>query len=435
MKKNMINIVKKKKLFNSSETIIVTLSGGVDSMVLFDIIHNINRNIVIAHVNHKKRKESIVEYEYIKEFAKKHNLPFEGYTIEKDIKDNFHNESRKLRYKFFRAIAQKYKSNKIAVAHHLDDQVETILMRIVRGTSFSGYSGIKETRSDRNVTIIRPLMDFTKKDIIEYAENYNIKYFEDSSNKEDIYTRNRFRNSIIPLLKQENPNLDKKIVQFSEYIEGADIVLEELKEAFLKKYCMYSTVNLEAFNKLNMVVKIKVLQHLVNLASHDSVEVSYDQYKKMIEICYNETPNQLYSLSNDFEFKKEYEVIFIEKLKEHNPINIRIDKAGEYFVSEEKSYVISAHKLEHNNSNYYELCYNKLVFPLYIRNRQNGDKITLKIGTKKVKDILIDQKIPASRRNRLLVIANEDEVLWIPGIKKGYQDQKSEKKLYIYEVE
>ncbi|MDC0559099.1 tRNA lysidine(34) synthetase TilS [Candidatus Izimaplasma bacterium] len=435
MKKNMVNIVKQKKLFNSSETIIVALSGGVDSMVLFDIIHYINRNIVIAHVNHNKREESIKEYEYLKEFAKTHNLPFEGYTIEKELKDNFHNESRKLRYKFFRGIAQKYKSNKIAVAHHLDDQVETILMRIVRGTSFSGYSGIKETRSDRNLSIIRPLMDFAKKDILEYATNYNIKYFEDSSNIEDIYTRNRFRNNIIPLLKAENPNLDKKIVQFSEYIEGADIVLEELKDAFLKEYCMYSTVSLAAFNKLNMVVKIKVLQHLVNLASQDSVEVSFDQYKKMIEICFSETSNQQYSLSKNFEFRKEYEVIFVEKLEEVKPINIKILKVGEYFVSDTKSYVISTHKLEHNNSNYYELCYNKLVFPLYIRNRQNGDKIRLKIGTKKVKDILIDQKIPPSKRDRLLVLANDDEVLWIPGIKKGYQEQIDEKKLYVYEVE
>ena len=434
MKDNIMEHVREKKLFNNTEPIVVALSGGIDSMVLFDIMNNLNDNVIIAHVNHNKRPESVKEYSYIEKMAKEKNIPFEGYSIE-ETTDNFHHESRVKRYEFFRAIAQKYNSKKIIVAHHLDDQVETVLMRIVRGTSFSGYSGIKEIRYDRNVSIIRPLMEITKEQIVAYAQENSINYFEDSSNSEDVYTRNRFRHNIIPLLKEENPNLNKKIIQLAEYIDSADEVLEDLTKEFLKSYSMYSNVSLVDFNNLNRVLKIKVIQHMVNNTTNNTVEVSYEQYNTIIEICLSSIPNQTFSLPNSYLFVKEYEVIYIKKEEPIVPIYLEVNREGEYFVDDNKSYIFSTNKITHNYRNYFELCYNELVFPLYIRQRKNGDKMSLKIGSKKVKDILIDKKIPKSERNRLLVITDGENVLWIPGIKKSYQDKNSTKKLFIYEVE
>ncbi|QMS85004.1 tRNA lysidine(34) synthetase TilS [Candidatus Xianfuyuplasma coldseepsis] len=434
MAKDLVKLVKDKQLFNKTEPIIVALSGGVDSMVLFDIIHKLNNNVIIAHVNHNKRDESIEEYNYIKAMAKSVGVRFEGYTIKQQDQSNFQHDSRLKRYDFFKAIAAKYNSKKIAVAHHLDDQVETVLMRIVRGTSFSGYTGIKEIRMDRNVSIIRPLMNITKEDIITYAEKHDIAFFNDHTNQEDVYTRNRFRNHIIPLLKEENPNLESKIIQLAEYIDSADELIEAQKRTFLREYSMYNHVSLHDFNKLNKIVKIKIIQHMVNQATNNSVEVSYEQYKQIIELCYNEHPNQRISLSDDYDFVKEYDVIYVTKLEDIVPIMIQVNKVGEYFVSDERSFVFTTDKMVQNNSNYFELCYNKLVFPLYIRQRQNGDKMSLSVGTKKVKDILIDQKVPKSVRDRLLVIATETEVLWIPGIKKAHTDRTCEHKLYIYEV-
>jgi tRNA(Ile)-lysidine synthetase-like protein len=435
MKNQLVKHIINKDLINNNEPVVIALSGGVDSMVLFDIISHITTNIIIAHVNHNKRDESIDEYNYIKQLAEERKFIFEGYTIQSHEYSNFHQDARLKRYTFFRAIAQKYNATKIVVAHHLDDQVETVLMRIVRGTSFQGYSGIKDIRLDRNVSIIRPLMDITKKQILDYAQEKKIKYFEDSSNSEDVYTRNRFRHHIIPALKEENPNLDNKIIQLAEYIDGADELLEDAKKAFLKEFSMYTNVHLEEFNKLNKVVKIKVLEHIINTTTENTVEVSYDQYKSMIELCYSKTPNQEYSLGKDYVFVKEYEVIYVTKLEPITPINIKIDHLGEYFVSDNKSFIFTDNKLTHNVSNYFELCYNELVFPLHIRHRKNGDKMALKVGTKKVKDILIDKKVPKSKRDRLLLITNETEILWIPGVKKSHQDNTLSNKLYIYEVE
>ena len=319
------------------------------------------------------------------------------------------------------------------MAHHLDDQVETTLMRLTRGTSFSGYAGIPEIRKDRNISIIRPLMEVTKDEILDYANKYNVSFYEDSSNEEDVYTRNRYRHNIIPLLRQENPNLNEKIIQFKDYIESADIVLNRLKDEYIKSNCFYNNVNLRTFNELDKIIKIKVLKHLVNIATNNTVEVSYDQYTSMIKLCISKTPNQTISLGKNYNFVKEYDYIYIEKKVKINKQNIEINNFGEYFVSDNDSYIFSKNKIEQYNRNYFELCYNNKVFPLYLRNRSNGDKMILKIGTKKVKDILIDQKIPLSKRDKLFVIADKDNVLWIPGIKKSHQDNCI-KKIYVYEV-
>ncbi len=436
MKRDLRKFVVNKKNLKENETIVVALSGGVDSMVLLDILNNLklNLNLIISHVNHKKRVESDTEYKNIKNLAKKLEIPFEGYIVKDNQKVNFHDDSRNQRYGFFKAVAQKYQASKIIVAHHLDDQVETTLMRLTRGTSFSGYAGIPEIRKDRNISIVRPLMEVTKEEILSYAKKYDIVYYEDLSNEEDVYTRNRYRHNIIPLLRQENPNLNEKIIQFKDYIESADTVLNRLRDEYIKNNCFYNNVNLRTFNELEKIIKIKVLQYLINKTSNNLVEVSYEQYTSMIKLCLSENPNQTISLGHNYNFVKEYDYIYVELKEKYTKQNIEIKNYGEYFVSDNDSYIFSKNKIEQYNTHYFELCYNDKVFPLYLRNRNNGDKMILKVGTKKVKDILIDQKIPLSKRDKLFIIADKTNVLWIPGIKKSHQNKDCIKRIYIYEV-
>ncbi|MCF7926524.1 MAG: tRNA lysidine(34) synthetase TilS [Candidatus Izimaplasma sp.] len=431
---DLITYVQKKAFITKNEPIIVSVSTGVDSMVLLHVCEQLTNSIIVAHINHNQRSASTKEYKFIKAYAKKKNYIFEGHTITKNITDNFQEQARRIRYKFLKGLASKHNIKKIFVGHHLDDQVETILMRLVRGSSFSGYSGIKEVNKERNITLIRPFLDIKKSVLKQYAKTHNIKYFIDQSNSDIKYTRNRFRHNIIPLLEQENPKFDEKIKQFSEYIGYADSLLETLKNNFIKSHCMYGTMNLTEFNKQNPLLKIKLIKHLVNKATDDTVEVSYEQYHAIIYMCLTDTPNQKITLENKYEFIKEYETIFVEKATDNDTINKKIIKAGTYYISNTHKFIISDKKITQNYSNYFELCYNKLVFPLFLRTRQNGDKMKLTIGTKKVKDVLIDQKIPPSKRDELVVLADEENVLWIPGIKKSTQDQSLQHKLYIYEV-
>jgi len=436
MVKNLLKIIETKKYFNKNETIVLALSGGVDSMVLFDILNKSTKNlkIIVAHVNHKKRKESDNEYTSIQKLCQDKNIIFEGYEINEELSGNFHNEARKKRYNFFKSIASKHNSRKIVLAHHYDDQVETIFMRIIRGSSFSGYQGVLETRKDGFINFVRPLIDTKKEDIYEYAVKNNLLYFEDDSNKSDIYTRNRFRNSILPLLREENPQVDDKILQLSEYVSSADNILNKMTASFIEKFCFHNMINLKEFNNQEYIIKVKIIKYIVNKATNNNLEISNLQYKKIIKMCQNEKANNTYDLGNDFVLYKEYEYFYVDKIITNPKINIIVNKCGEYFVDDNKSVLISEKKIEQKSSNWIELCYNELVFPIVIRTRKNGDRIQLKSGSKKIKDLLIDKKIPLSKRDNIIVIEHKNEVVGIPSLNKVKYEPKCVNKIFIYEV-
>ena len=436
MTNKLIKTLKKDLHFQKNDTIILAVSGGVDSMVLLDVmVHLLSPSqIIVAHVNHKKRLASDEEYKRIKEIAHRYKCIFEGYIYHHKSKNNFQAEARKARYNFFYGLAQKHHASYILTAHHLDDQIETIFMRMTRGSSFSGYSGMKREIKRRNFKILRPLLNTPKQSLYDYAKTQNLTFFEDASNEEDTYTRNRFRKQIIPLLKEENPTFYDKMIQFSQYMEDADNFIEEAANIFMKTYYMYASIPIDPFLKLERMVQYKVLEKVINKATNDSVEVTYKQYQTLLSMVNSDHPNQFYSLGKSYEWVKEYQIFYVTKIDKHSKVEIEITKAGEYFISDNHSFIFSHQKLEHNHRNYYELCYNEKVFPLYLRNRKNGDRIKLKEGTKKVKDVLIDQKIPRSKRDKLVLVADDQIVHWIAGIKKGYQE-KHTNKLYIYEVD
>jgi tRNA(Ile)-lysidine synthetase-like protein len=433
MKFDLTKFIEEKNYTNKNEPIVVALSGGVDSMVLFNIMYSINKNIIIAHVNHNKREASIVEYKELEQIALHKNVKFEGITLE-ELNGNFQKESRAKRYEFFISIAKKHKSNKVFLAHHADDQIETILMRIARGSSFTGYAGIKEVRSIENITFYRPFLDIDKNQIIDFAKDNNISYFEDSSNKQDDYTRNRFRHHIVPSLRNETQNLTQKILQYSDYLSMADDFILQERDRFILNHIIDGMVDLVAFNSTHNILKIKLLKYLINQKSTDSIEVTYQQYKDMIELLSSDTPNVSYSLKAAFTLFKVYNQFYIGKDIDNKFINLEIKCVGEYSIPNNKKFIFSDKKVDIKHTDYFELCYNDTVFPLFLRNRQDGDKMRLTVGTKKVKDIFIDKKVPKYDRDSLILLADQEKVLWIPRLKKSHQEQKESKKLYIYEV-
>ena len=178
-------------ILNDHDTVITGVSGGPDSICLLDLLIKLNKNlnIVCAVVNHHIRKESDTEYSYMEEYCKEHNLIFEGMDINKYNNENFESYARKQRYTFFEKLYSKYHARYILTAHHGDDLIETILMRITRGSNLSGYIGIKLLDGK----YLRPLLYVTKEDIIKYNEDNHLKYFIDKTNTDDNHTRNRYR--------------------------------------------------------------------------------------------------------------------------------------------------------------------------------------------------------------------------------------------------
>ncbi len=228
-------VVLENKLINDDETVVVGVSGGPDSMCLLDILYylqkneNMNFHIVVAHVNHMIRPESYDEKEYVERVCKSLDIPF--YYKEVDVKSIAMHEhiseetcGRNIRYEFFNEISKKSKNSKIAVAHNLNDDVETIILNLIRGCGLNGLTGIKYT----NNNIIRPLLDIEKKDILEYNTKRNIYSCFDVTNTMDIYTRNKVRLNLLPVLKNEyNPNIMESIIRMKHILELDNEFLEE----------------------------------------------------------------------------------------------------------------------------------------------------------------------------------------------------------------
>jgi tRNA(Ile)-lysidine synthetase-like protein len=184
------------------DAIVIGVSGGPDSMALLYIMNEFKEimglKLICAHINHNVRKESDKEKEDLEKYCKKNNIIFEYIKIKKWGDDNFHNEARSIRYNFFEELIENYDAKYLMTAHHGDDLIETILMRIVRGSTLKGYSGFNRVFEKENYTIVRPLMTVTKDEIIEFNKSNNIEYAIDSSNLEDHYTRNRYRRIDLP---------------------------------------------------------------------------------------------------------------------------------------------------------------------------------------------------------------------------------------------
>ena len=156
--------------------IVLAISGGVDSMVLFDLLKKANFKVILAHVNHHKREQSLIEEDYIKNMAKENNLAVEVFHYHHE-NNNFQAEAHNSRYNFFYDVAKKYNASAIITAHHYQDNLETIVMNIIKGSNIYGYAGIKESTSYNEIPVIRPLINIHKNDIYEYAKVHNVIYF------------------------------------------------------------------------------------------------------------------------------------------------------------------------------------------------------------------------------------------------------------------
>ena len=217
--------------FKPNDIIVIGCSSGPDSMALVDMLLKIREkyslSLIVAHVNHNVRKESYEEAKFMEQYCKNNEIVFETMVIEEYGDDNFHNEARNIRYNFFESLIRKYSADYLMTAHHGDDLIETIMMRLVRGSNLNGYSGFKKIVPMEGYQIVRPLIHYTKDELENYDKLNNVKYFVDSSNDKDKYTRNRYRKYVIPFLKDEEINVHHKFLKFSEELSGASKFIDK----------------------------------------------------------------------------------------------------------------------------------------------------------------------------------------------------------------
>ena len=426
----LINVIK----IEDSDTIVIGNSGGPDSMFLLSALLELkkkyNLKIVCAHVNHNVRKESDSELVFLMNYCLDHDILFESMKIEKYGDDNFHNQARNIRYNFFEDIVKKYDAKYLMTAHHGDDLIETILMRIVRGSTLKGYSGFEKVIDNGFYKTVRPLIFLTKDYIKEYDDKHNIPYVIDGSNFKDKYTRNRYRMNILPFLKEEDKSVHEKFLKFSETLLEYDrFINKEIKKA-IKDVYSNNTINLIKFRELDLLIQRKIITYIMEEIYKEDLMIINDKHVNLImDLLSSNKSSARICLPHNVLVVKSYDsATFTNEVKEVIDYNIELIKYAS-LPNGHKIEVVD--EIDSNNNNVCRLCSDEIKLPLYIRTRKLGDKMSLKktAGPKKLKEIFIDCKVPVNERDKWPVVVDSlDRIIWIPGLKKSkYTKLKSEK--------
>jgi len=420
------------------DSLVVAVSGGPDSMALLHMLLKLKRSLdlqlICVHVNHNTgRAGQKEEQKFVERYCRNNGALFETMTIEDYGDDNFHNEAHTKRYTFFEEIVNKYHSKYLFTAHHGDDLIETILMRIVRGSTLKGYSGFSKIVNYDNYKIVRPLINVTKEEIIKYCEENKIEYATDSSNKKDIYTRNRFRHHIVPAIKKEDKNVHNKFYKFSKtLLEYNDYIDKQVKKILNEVY-PDNILNIERFKKEEHIIQMKIIYYMLERFYQDDLMLITDRHAEIIyELIHSRKANVTMHLPNNIQARKTYNnLVLIENPISNKEYEIELIN----YVNLPNGKNIEVIEKTNETSNY--VCFldsNEIKLPLHIRTRKDGDKMQVlgMIGSKKINDIFIDNKIPMDERELWPVVVDSNEtIVWLPGLKKSKFDKTKEKKYDI----
>ena len=407
---------------NKDEFIIVACSGGPDSMFLVHLLHNLGYKVICAHVNHKLRQESDDEYQFVSDYCKRMGIVFEGTNLTGYSTGNFEHFARNFRYSFFEKLLNKYHSKYLFTAHHGDDLIETVLMRLVRGSSLKGYSGFSSLSSKKDYKIVRPLIYLTKEEIESYNKNHDLKYVIDSSNSSDDYTRNRFRHYVLPFLKSEDNLVHEKFIMFSEEVNNAFTYIDSIVKNNISKMFNNNILDLDLFLEEEYYLRRKILESIINEMYPDNLYlVNSNHIDEILKMITSDKPNITLNLPNEIKVVKEYNKLLFNCFS-----NLNSNYSYEYYNGLVVNDYIFQEVNTSSTSNYtIRLNSKDIALPLIVRTRQDGDKMQVKNmeGRKKINDIFIDLKINSSKRDAwpLLVDAN-NEILWVPGLKKSQFD-------------
>lgn len=420
-----------KKLNIKNKCVVAAISGGPDSMLLLDVLINLKEEldlkIVVAHVHHNLRRESDYEAIEVENYCKDNDLIFEMKKIEEYPNGKFSEDiARKIRYEFFENVLKKYNSDILFTAHHGDDLIETILMRLTRGSSLKGYAGFESISYRKGYKIARPLIYLTKNEIIDILNEKGMWYAKDMSNESDEYTRNRYRKHILPELKKENSNVHYKFIEFNEKLLMVNNYLEKETIRYYKDIVIVNKIIVDKFNELDQIIKINILEKYLKEIYNEYITDINNKHINIILDYLSKNKNIIFSLPhnkkgiieyNKFEIKeisdnKDYDYTFIDYIELPNGKSIKIDNSTK----------LTSNFVTHLNSK-------DIKLPLHVRNCRTGDKMSVKnmLGSKKVSDIFIDFKLSKELRGTQPIVTDDNGVIiWIPGIKKSNLDMKKE---------
>ena len=305
-------------LLEDNDTIVLAVSGGPDSMCLLHILLSMqnkkNLKLICAHINHNTRLENKNEADMVKQYCLDNNIIFEYEEI-KDYKNNKFTESegREKRYQILNDIVNEYAAKYLMTAHHGDDLMETILMRIVRGSNLKGYLGIFKIINNTKFAIVRPLLYVDKEEILTYVKKNNIPYAIDKTNELEIHTRNRYRKHMLPFLKEEDKNVHLKFLKYSEELESYHNYINKIIKEKIKNIYKENKINIESLLKEDEFIQRKIIEYVIEeLQKQYIFNISDKQFNSILELL-KDSKNKKINLANDFIARRSYNYLYIEK--------------------------------------------------------------------------------------------------------------------------
>jgi len=437
--------INKYKMLRAGDKVVVGVSGGPDSVVLLDMLRQLskemNLSLYVAHLNHKLRgQEAEQDAQFVKKLAAKFDLPFtvkaaDVAALARRHKMTLEEAARQKRYEFFEKAALKNKAGKIAVGHNADDEVETVMMWLLRGAGRTGLAGIPPVRkiSPSGLTIIRPLIEVHRQEIKAYLKKHRLASRLDSSNLSPLFMRNKIRLKLLPMLRKEySPNFDALILQTAGILREENEWLDKevdkaLKRLISRRLDWKISIDLNRLLRYNTGLQRQIIRRLVFLVSSGQVSLDYRKVEEIIGLVVAGKTNRRVILPGGLAVKKSYGLLevtagketprakeaFSCKLKIPGTTNIKclsliiktavFDRPVNFRYSRSK---FTAH-----------LDRQKIRLPLVVRTRREGDRINPlgMRGYKKIKDIFIDNKIPPEKRADIPLIVSGDEVIWVTG--------------------
>lgn len=441
IREQVLPFMKDHELIEQGNRVLVACSGGSDSMALLHFLNEEKEHLQIevsaVHVNHMLRgEESEEDCRFVEQFCSERLIPFYKKEIPipeivADENGNLQAICRRERYNYFLEVMVAGGFDIIALAHHADDQLETILMNVVRGTALNRAPGMQISRKIGSRKLIRPFMGITKRDILQYISETGLSYREDSSNLKDDYTRNRFRHHILPLIIEENPNVAKAAVKWSERQIEDERYLNELAKVEFEKVVKRhgkgrATLDTAVFIEAPPALQRRTVLLLLNYL-YDQTQIGNPLIEAVWKQCQLADGNAELFLPDGGRLVRHYRTVMIERhpgkqygihsgifpidtwLKIGDGIHLKWTKVGENEEVEQAS-----------ERWYFNLQPDEL--PLHIRARGEGDRIQLPNMPlpKKISRLFIDAKVPSEQRERLpLIVTEKGEVLAIPTFRYG----------------
>lgn len=403
--------------FLESKKLFLAVSGGLDSMVLLHLMKQLPYEIAVLHCNFQLRGlESFGDQEFVQKYCNQNDIPFfttqfDTKAFAEDYKLSTQVAARELRYSWFYELLEEENFDYILTAHHADDNLETFIINLTRGTGLEGLTGIPE----ENERIIRPLLPFSREEILKYAEENNIEWHEDSSNASNKYLRNKIRHDLVPILKEINPNFLDAFQKTQSYLQESQEMVEDAS------IMIYQQVAKEEGEDIHFDLnQLKKLPNYKSYLYQWLNEFGFTAWNDIYDLVKGQSGKQV--LSSAFRLLKNRETLILSPLSEEL-VN------EEFEIQENDTEVNFPLKLRLCNVDHISIESNKAIFvdsekirfPLILRKWNEGDvfhPFGMQGKSKKVSKLFKDEKLSLIEKEKTWILSSEDQIVWVVGLRQ-----------------